>query len=150
MGSILKRFSLLMLVASVQAAELPNISNTPGKARSVTVQELCTTKTSTVRNVPDSLKNKVFKAYGMSGNDRSVCKEGYEIDHLVSLELGGDNDQLNLWPQSYCGVHNAHDKDKLENELHRQVCKGQITLIQAQNCIARDWVLCYKQTMKTK
>ena len=148
MDMILKSFSVFLLALSVQAAELPNIVKTPGKTRSVTVDELCTTKTSTVRNVPDSLKKQVFTAYGMSGNDRSVCKEGYEIYHLVSLELGGDNDQLNLWPQSYCGINNAYDKDKLENELHRQVCKRQITLIQAQNCIARDWVLCYKQTMK--
>jgi len=148
MDMILKSFSVFLLALSVQAAELPNIGKTPGKTRSVTVDELCTTKTSTVRNVPDSLKKQIFTAYGMSSNDRSVCKEGYEIDHLVSLELGGDNDQLNLWPQSYCGEHNAHDKDKLENELHRQVCKRQITLIQAQNCIARDWILCYNNTMK--
>ena len=148
---IQKSFSLLLLVPLLSlSSELPNLSKTPGKTRNVTVDELCTTKTSTVRNVPDSLKKQVFTAYGMSGNDRSVCKEGYEIDHLVSLELGGDNTTNNLWPQSYCGVNNAHDKDKLENELHRQVCKRQITLIQAQDCIARDWVLCYKQTMKTK
>lgn len=145
---ILKSFSLLLLIGSLHAAELPNIAKTPGSTRSVTVDELCTTKTSEIRNVPDSLKKDIFKIYGMSGNDRSVCKEGFEIDHLVSLELGGDNRATNLWPQSYCGEHNAHDKDKLENELHRRICKRQITLIEAQNCIARDWILCYNNTMK--
>jgi len=149
MGMILKSFSLWALMIVVcNAGTLPDVNKTPGSVRSTTVDEVCTTKTSTVRNVPDSLKKQLFKNYGMTGNDRSVCSEGFEIDHLVSLELGGDNTANNLWPQSYCGTNNAHDKDKLENELHRQVCKRQITLIQAQNCIARDWVLCYKQTMK--
>jgi len=149
MGMILKSFSLWALMIVVcNAGTLPDVNKTPGSVRSTTVDEVCTTKTSTVRNVSDSLKKQLFKNYGITGNDRSVCSEGFEIDHLVSLELGGDNTANNLWPQSYCGTNNAHDKDKLENELHRQVCKRQITLIQAQNCIARDWVLCYKQTMK--
>ena len=146
---ILKSFSLWALMIVVcNAGTFPDVNKTPGSVRSTTVDEVCTTKTSTVRNVSDSLKKQLFKNYGITGNDRSVCSEGFEIDHLVSLELGGDNTANNLWPQSYCGTNNAHDKDKLENELHRQVCKRQITLIQAQNCIARDWVLCYKQTMK--
>jgi len=114
--------------------------------RDVSVRELCTTSTSLVRNVPESLKKKVFANYGMLGNDRSTCSEGYEIDHLVSLELGGANDENNLWPQSYCGENNAHDKDKLENELHRRICKGQMTIIDAQMCIKNDWVMCYIKT----
>ena len=127
-------------------AELPNSKITPGYMRDVSVRELCTTSTSLVRNVPDSLKKKVFANYGMSGNDRSTCSEGYEIDHLVSLELGGANDEKNLWPQSYCGENNAHKKDKLENELHRQICLGKMNIIDAQMCIKSDWVMCYIKT----
>ena len=140
-------FGLLILhLSNGVPAELQNPKFTPGYMRSVTVTELCTTSTSLVRNVPDSLKKKVFANYGMSGNDRSVCKEGYEIDHLVSLELGGANDERNLWPQNYCGTNNAHDKDKLENELHRRICKGQMNIIDAQMCIKTDWVMCYLKT----
>jgi len=128
------------------AGELPNPKLTPGYMRSVTVTELCTTSTSAVRNVSDSLKKKVFASYGLTGNDRNLCGEGYEIDHLVSLELGGANDAQNLWPQSYCGKYNAHDKDKLENELHRRICKGQMNIIDAQMCIKTDWVMCYLKT----
>ena len=127
-------------------AELQNPKITPGYMRDVSVRELCTTSTSLVRNVPDSLKKKVFANYGMSGNDRSTCSEGYEIDHLVSLELGGANDEKNLWPQNYCGENNAHKKDKLENELHRQVCLGKIGLEEAQLCISKDWEQCYIKT----
>ena len=140
-------FSLLMLhLSNGVPSELQDPKFTPGYMRDVSVRELCTTSTSLVRNVPDSLKKKVFANYGMSDNDRSVCKEGYEIDHLVSLELGGANDERNLWPQNYCGTNNAHDKDKLENELHRRICKGQMNIIDAQMCIKTDWVMCYLKT----
>jgi len=141
--------ALLCFVTYAISGELPNPKITPGYMRDVSVTELCTTSTSLVRNVPESLKKDVFSNYGLKGNDRSVCKEGYEIDHLVSLELGGANDIKNLWPQSYCGSpYNAHIKDKLENELHRRVCKNEITLKAAQDCISSNWTLCYTQTFK--
>lgn len=138
---ILSLFSL-----SIHSAELPNVKLTPGVARSVTLTELCTTSTSLVRDVPEALKKDIYHNYGLNGNDRSICKEGYEIDHLISLELGGANDAKNLWPQNYCGKNNAHDKDKLENELHRRICTGKINIIDAQMCIKNDWVMCSIKT----
>ena len=36
--------------------------------------------------------------------------------------------------------YNAHDKDALENKLHKMVCDGEITLIKAQAEIAKDWI----------
>ena len=52
--------------------------------------------TKTVRDVPQSVKNQVYRAYGITSH-----KPGeYEIDHLVSLELGGSNSTRNLWPES--------------------------------------------------
>jgi hypothetical protein len=138
-----KALLLLLFLHNSAATELPNSKLTPGNVRIVTVTQLCTTSTSLVRNVTESTKNQVFANYKMKGNDRSTCNEGYEIDHLVSLELGGSNDITNLWPQSYCGENNAHKKDKLENELHKQVCSGKMTLEDAQKCIASDWEMCY-------
>jgi len=130
-------------------AELPDRNLTPGVTRAATLTEVCTTQTSLVRNVPDSLKKKVYAEYHLSGNDRLVCKEGYEVDHLISLELGGANDIKNLWPQSYCGSpYNAKIKDKLENELHRQVCLGKMSLESAQLCISKDWEMCYIKIYK--
>src|SRR4051812_32445592 len=54
----------------------------------------------------------------------------YELDHIVPLELGGAprdrrNLQLQLWPE-------AHAKDLDENRLHREVCRGQTSLADAQ------------------
>ncbi len=58
---------------------------------------------------------------------------GSELDHLVSLELGGaPSDIRNLWPETYSGRRGATDKDALENRLHAEVCDGQISLARAQ------------------
>ncbi len=39
----------------------------------------------------------------------------------------------------------AHEKDKVENYLHRQVCGGQMTLAAAQKQIASDWLSVWDQ-----
>ena len=36
-------------------------------------------------------------------------------------------------------------KDRLENELKREVCAGRLTLTQAQHEIAIDWIASYRQ-----
>ena len=68
-------------------------------------------------------------AYG----DRGSAHD-YEYDHLVSLELGGaDNDARNLWPEPGAS---PNPKDAIENALHRMVCDGQVRLAEAQRIIA--------------
>jgi hypothetical protein len=93
--------------------------------------------TSDVRDVPDSLKHQVEVEYGLA-------PKGYgdtlEIDHIVSLELGGSNDIANLYPELAPGFH---AKDSLENRLHALVCTGKMTLHTAQRRIAADWMRFY-------
>lgn len=72
-----------------------------------------------------------YPAYGIPRHDRS------ELDHLVSLELGGSNDITNLWPE--VGTV-PNPKDRVENALHRAVCEGKVTLRAAQRAIAGDWL----------
>ena len=50
--------------------------------------------TKTVRDVPQPLKEQVYRSYGVTSRQPGE----YEIDHLVSLELGGSNSARNLWP----------------------------------------------------
>jgi hypothetical protein len=70
------------------------------------------------------------------GDNRSM--DSYEYDHLVPLELGGaTNDPRNLWPEPGAS---PNQKDTVESELNRQVCDGRMTLAQAQNAIATNWV----------
>lgn len=107
-----------------------------------TVDKICTPGyTQTVRNVNSSKKKEVFSLY--KGADPN--KDSYEVDHLISLELGGNNDITNLWPQSYTIQWNAHDKDRLENKMHKLVCEGNLDLPTAQFEIATDWIKAYKK-----
>jgi hypothetical protein len=61
---------------------------------------------------------------------------GSELDHLVPLELGGSNDISNLWPE-VGPVPNV--KDPVENDLHADVCAGELTLAAARQAVAADW-----------
>jgi hypothetical protein len=88
------------------------------------------------RHVAPGVRRAVFAAYGI---DPRAGR--FELDHLVSLELGGSNDARNLWPESYdTRPWNAHVKDRLENRLHRLVCDGSLSLPDAQARIAGDWI----------
>jgi len=132
--------------------DLPDGSQTPGAVRTADAGEVCNPRhrTKDVRHVSEGLKRRVFEAYGLpEGNHSGYCDtspEGCEIDHLISLELGGSNDIENLWPQTYDRAErwNAHVKDRLENELHRRVCSGRMALEEAQAMIAKDWVCAYR------
>ena len=72
-----------------------------------------------------------YPAYGLPSRDTS------ELDHLVSLELGGSNDISNLWPEV---GSLPNPKDKVENALHRAVCDGKVSLRAAQQAVATDWM----------
>lgn len=100
---------------------------------------------SSVRNVPQSEKDQVYAEYGISHHSTGQ----FEIDHLVSLELGGSNDISNLWPEAASPKPGFHEKDKVENYLHDQVCSGAIPLQQAQVEIATNWLNVYN-SMPTK
>ena len=124
------------------AADLPSPDLTPGKVLTTDAAKVCKPGyAKTVRHTSASLKIAVYREYGITKH-----KPGeYEIDHLVSLELGGADVKENLWPQSYLTKPwNAHVKDRLENELHRLVCTGDLSLPDAQREITKDWVASYK------
>ena len=94
-----------------------------------------------VRNVPVAEKNQVYAEYGIAHHTSGE----YEVDHLISLELGGSNDLANLWPEAASPTPGFHEKDKVENYLHDQVCSGAISLREAQREIATNWLDAYKR-----
>ena len=144
---------LLFVSTAAFAVNVPDSKITPGQARAVTQQVLCTTSTKLVRNVPESEKKQAYKNYGVSGGDHTgYCNGagGCEVDHLISLELGGSNDIKNLWPEPYFGACNAHDKDKLENKLHQMICSNKISITAAQNQISHDWIGGYVKYVNPK
>ncbi len=121
----------------------PDPRLSPGDVLTTNVSQICTSGyTKTVRNVPSDLKKQIYQEYGIVSH-----KPGeYEIDHIVSLELGGSNSARNLFPQSYkLKPLNAHVKDELENKLHEMICTGKIPIQTAQQEIAHDWIAAYQK-----
>ena len=102
--------------------------------------------TSTVRNVLDSERFAVEQEYGLTPRHYGNT---LEIDHIVSLELGGSNDIANLFPEKASPQPGYRVKDKLENRLHALVCSGTMTLRVVQHAIATDWQGLYKQVYGT-
>jgi hypothetical protein len=121
---------------------LPDADCTPGAHfKYATRAKVCTNRyAKSVRNVSAKTKDAVYAAYGIS---RHFNGSTGDVDHLVSLELGGSNSRYNLFPEAAVPVPGSHEKDRLENKLHVEVCAGRVTLATAQRKIAADWVALY-------
>lgn len=112
---------------------LPDPACTPGAVATTDLRVVCGTSTRGRRIVSRKLRRQVFAAYGILPDPPPGA---YEIDHLIPLELGGDNSIANLWPETAPGFH---DKDRVEDSLHRAVCTGKVNLDAAQRLMATDW-----------
>lgn len=123
----------------VPLVDVPDPGLTPGAAFHVSAATVCVSGyASSVRDVPDSEKEAVYARYGIVH-----VPYAHEVDHLVSLEIGGSNAISNLWPEPYAGRWGARTKDVLENRLHDLVCSGTLTLAYAQHVEATNWVAAY-------
>ncbi len=143
-GSGSHQFGVQTKTSGCQAQNgLPDSACTPGALMpGATVDKICVSGyASSVRNVPTSEKDQVYAEYGIA----SHYSGQYEVDHLVSLELGGSNDIANLWPELASPTPGFHQKDQVENYLHDQVCSGKISLATAQEEIATNWLDVYRQ-----
>jgi len=120
---------------------LPDPHCTPGAVfRSATTRQICRSGyTKRVRHVTAATKRKVFARYGITSHPTGA----YEVDHLIPLELGGSNAIRNLFPEAASPRPGFHQKDRLEDALHRRVCSGQMSLRAAQKAIATDWLAAY-------
>jgi hypothetical protein len=126
---------------------LPNLGLTPGEVfPGVTAREICASGYSgRARNVLREQYVQVYTAYGLTYPEPAGS---YELDHLVPLELGGDNSNRNLWPEPAAPPPGFHQKDELENFLHDSVCRGGMALADAQQEIAGDWVALFRRYLQ--
>jgi hypothetical protein len=125
---------------------IPDRNLTPGAARSVSLDEVCSMAHEEVeRDVPASLRYQVFQEYGIA----DARADDYEIDYLIAPGLGGTEDIHNLWPEPYSETWNAHVKDALEEHLHQLVCAGKVDMRTAQKDISTDWIAAYKKYFHT-
>jgi hypothetical protein len=124
----------------VPAIDVPNPRLTPGAILTASAARVCRPGYSaSVRDVPYSEKLAVYARYGVA-----YVAYQHEVDHLVSLEVGGSNAITNLWPEPYAGRWGARTKDVLENALHDRICSGRLGLQAAQRIEAKNWVKAYR------
>ncbi|MGA7205825.1 MAG: hypothetical protein WBX27_14470 [Specibacter sp.] len=124
---------------------LPDPSCTPGAVDpAVTEANIASTichsgYTATVR--PPASATDRFKVASLAAywevEDHTV-----ELDHLVSLEIGGANSASNLWPElnRVGATGTTNPKDAVEDTLHAAVCDHKVTLLAAQKAIASSWI----------
>jgi anti-sigma factor RsiW len=133
-------------LAAVERGALPIPALTPGATWNVSLAELCAPGTRERRQIPAAVQQNVLREYRMS----DVPSDEYELDYLITPELGGAPDARNLWPQRYAaGVWNARVKDELEQLLPGLVCNGRVNLQAAQRDIALDWIAAYRKYFRT-
>jgi hypothetical protein len=120
----------------------PKAGLTPGETRPITIDEICRNPQAEVvtMNIPEETRRKVFSEYGISAR-----ADDFEVDYLITPDLGGAQSIRNLWPQPYSARWNAHVKDRLEQRLHQLVCERKVDLTTAQHDIAVDWIGAYKK-----
>ena len=129
---------------------VPDPKCTPGAVNpTLTLKVLLASgfKTGCVRDQATSAKEKAstYDAYGANHPENNTGQNQVcELDHLVSLELGGADTLDNIWPQ--CGPNRAvlknryfKRKDTVENYLAWLVKNDRMDLDEAQHGIAKDW-----------
>jgi hypothetical protein len=150
-GRLLVRHSQLYeensAAIAIEPGAVPDRNLTPGATRTVSVGDVCSmAHEEVVRDVPASLRQEIFREYGI----QAPRTDDYEIDYLIAPGLGGTEDIHNLWPQPYTSpAWNARVKDALEEHLHQLVCAGRLDLPTAQRDIATDWIAAYKKYFHT-
>ena len=98
--------------------------------------------TATIRPATNYTNGVKAKLLEEAGQDRSQMG-AYELDHIIPLAVGGHPRKLsNLTLQPWYGENSATEKDGLERRLQHMVCNGEISLTDAQFCIAEDWHAC--------
>lgn len=148
-------------VSSTNGFPMPDPSCTPGAVNPTLTLDVLQDpgfKTGCVRDLASkpSEKHQTYDWYGITPPKvNKGAKQVCELDHLVSLELGGADTLDNIWPQ--CGpsrtvLKNRYfkQKDMVENYLAAQVRAGAIPLKEAQKGIATDWTQYLEDAKKCK
>jgi anti-sigma factor RsiW len=132
----------------VAEGAMPKASVTPGDTVFVAAKDVCTPDFPTEKQmvIPASLQQRVFAQYGISNPE----PHAFEVDYLITPDLGGASSEHNLWPEPYHNiVWNARVKDELEVHLKNLVCSGKLDIATAQHDLANNWIAAYKKYFRT-
>jgi hypothetical protein len=135
---------LIVFEAAVSAeGPKPKPRLTPGETRPITLDQVCRSPKAEVisTDIPLETRRQVFASYGI----HPTQVDEFEVDYLITPDLGGASSIRNLWPQPYSARWNARVKDELEQRLHDLVCQGKLDLSTAQRDLATDWIGAYKK-----
>lgn len=141
-------------VGAISGIPLPDPACTPGAVNPTMTLQILTSgdfKTGCERDVASSPTEKkaTYAGYGtIKPKNNTGKKQTCELDHLVSLEIGGADTVDNIWPQ--CGPKGAKlnkryfkRKDMVENYVAALIKDGTIDtpakLAEYQHKIASDW-----------
>jgi hypothetical protein len=114
----------------------PDPNCTPGDGGKLDLKIVCAQDyPENARDVSTATKKKVYAMYGI----KNPKTGDYQIDHLISLGLGGSNEVINLWPQPLTPYPGYKEKDNAERKLHELVCNNRIPLASAQYMISHNW-----------
>ena len=92
----------LSATIDVDPIAVPKPNLTPGAVRPVTVNDVCSMQSDAeVSSIPVPVQETVFQEYGIP-NARPA---DYEVDYLITPELGGATDIRNLWPEPHIRIH---------------------------------------------
>jgi len=146
--------AFMLCSAAANASDLPDLNLTPGVTDpEVTESNLKETICRVTHfsweegHMPppsflEGVKKDQLKLYGYT--DSAV--KHYQMDHLIPLSLGGHpTDLKNIWPQVLITKWSARRKDYLEEILHEKVCKGEISLKEAQEQVRTNWIAAYEK-----
>jgi len=134
---------------------VPDAKLTPGdRYEQVTADDLCRPEyLESAKPLSDARKREVFRRYGIKptthvvmDGDSQVHIDDFAVSHLIPVELGGTDNVKNLWVQStVTKPWNAQVKARLDHEMYRKVCAGVLTLREAQDTLASNWIAAYSQ-----
>ena len=110
-------------------SDMLNPDVTPATIRATICHTGYTTSIRPSATYTRAIKQLQIRAYGYA--DRRLSS--YQEDHVIPLELGGiPNVRANLWPEP---LARAGDDDRTENSLRVAVCRGAMSLADAQGRI---------------
>jgi hypothetical protein len=146
-------------VRSSHGFPLPDPQCTPGKINSTVKEAVLRNPNFTTKCLRDDAtsadqKEQTYIYYNVPKPQHNTgVMQTCELDHLVSLELGGADTLDNIWPQ--CGPDKVvlreryfKQKDAVENYLAKQVREGTMSLDDAQKGISSDWTQYLDQARK--
>jgi hypothetical protein len=136
-----KLFLTVLFPLLVFAGNLPDSIKTPGDTVSfIMLMDLCNKEFLSKQPISNKTGNAAFLNYRIYGADRYK----YVLDLLIPVNLGGNAEIKNVWPQLKNTKWSSYRKDALEDTLNWMICNAKITLKEARFVIKKDWITAYR------